>query len=657
LKLDWKILYSQLKKVYLAKLCENPLPGTLKHISALQRTTLVAKDYFDSEEISNILGEFLPRINLNNLGETGTRLSLLALFLPTKNKVKEWVDVFFQIWKLVVQDSSIDSLILQIFASLAQDQITQVPQDVGITKELMSYLVSKGQAALGLPIGSTNAKINWQRSLKQEVMIWVGSRVQNFAKFLIWTWFPENKYGLGTEMHLETLLQAIEGYYHPSNYGKWSSGLAKFLQNLSGCYLKRIRLEKMADCETPIEHRLREQENERFVLFLKPLVLMSMFSKDNTSVVATHTTLKNLAWIAPDLILPQLLDRIYPSLESLTESHRTMSCIGALCAVSRPLFTFSHFPTGTNHLIPILSLVLPGIDVNDPSKASATLLFIILLLHTVPLVECNSQNGEVSPEEEVYRLNTIGLQDWVLFFISRIITVFENLPEAHESSSNNRQTSETSLIEMVMVRFYFLIIKWCCEMILSQSSSTIQEACMAKMMNFVSKNVIPSATKAISFICGSIYGSEPSKRLAGFVPLCKNNILMELEGGASTVVGGSYLASNPNPFGFARMSDAPFHYFQSILLSCIYSSGSDLIGYKDEFMEILDKTHQFSVSRRGYKWSAKLLRTLCVSLGCTYVKETRSMPSHVWESPGNYSYINDRISHSYIPILWKNSYT
>lgn len=171
-------------------------------------------------------------------------------------------------------------------------------------------------------------------------------------------------------------------------------------------------------------------------------------------------------------------------------------------------------------------------------------------------------------------------------------------------------------------------------MIFSQSCGLIQDACMAKMINFVSKNVIPSATKAISFICGSLYGCEPSKRLAGFVPLCKSNILLELEGGASSLVGGSYLASNPNPFGFARMSDAPFHYFQSILLSCVYSSGADLIVYKEDLMEILDKTHRLSVSRRGYKWSAKLLRTLSFSLGCTYLKETRSIPSHIWGSPG-----------------------
>lgn len=172
-------------------------------------------------------------------------------------------------------------------------------------------------------------------------------------------------------------------------------------------------------------------------------------------------------------------------------------------------------------------------------------------------------------------------------------------------------------------------------MIFSQSSSAIQVACMTKIVNFVAKNVLPSATKAISFLCGSVYSAEPSRRLAGFLPLCKINILTELQSGASTLVGGSYLASNPNPFGFARMSDAPFHYYQSILISCVNSSGKDLILYNADLKEILDKTHQLCVSRRGYKWASKLLRTICFSLGSTYVKDTKSIPSAIWDLPGN----------------------
>ena len=216
----------------------------------------------------------------------------------------------------------------------------------------------------------------------------------------------------------------------------------------------------MDDCNISQENRLTRDDHEAFVNALRPLALMSMFSKDSSAINATHLTLKNLAWIDPELILPPLLDRIYPSLESLTESHRTISSIGALCAVSRPFFTFSHFPQGANHLVPLLSLVLPGIDMNDPSKSSATLLFIILMLHTVPLVECKSELSSISEEDNFLRLNTIGLKDWVLNFLSRIITLFENLPEGHESSQNNRQTSETSLIEMAMVFicFFFLIL-------------------------------------------------------------------------------------------------------------------------------------------------------------------------------------------------------
>lgn len=37
--------------------------------------------------------------------------------------------------------------------------------------------------------------------------------------------------------------------------------------------------------------------------------------------------LKTVAYLAPELILPDLLDRIYPALETLTETHQTVAAV------------------------------------------------------------------------------------------------------------------------------------------------------------------------------------------------------------------------------------------------------------------------------------------------------------------------------------------
>ena len=177
--------------------------GTLKHYSSLFRLTVIAKEYFDPLETIRILEEFLPRINLNNLRESaGTRLVFLVLFLPTKgSESNKWIQIILQIWKFVVQDSTVDQLFLGLFSGLAQDQIDSNPRDIGITKELVSWIITRGQASMGLPINSTT-KSTLHQSLKQEVTSWVESRLNSLAKFLIWTLFPGNLYELGTWKYL-----------------------------------------------------------------------------------------------------------------------------------------------------------------------------------------------------------------------------------------------------------------------------------------------------------------------------------------------------------------------------------------------------------------------------------------------------------------------
>ena len=253
--MDWRILYSQLENVYLVKSSHAPLPGTLKHYSNLIKLTIVARKYFNTGEITGIFSEFLSGINLNGLKDTrnSVLLVLLGLFIPNSTSLnssekkilnqKVWVELFFQIWKNIVQDSSFDGLVLEIYANLVSENVLD-SRKFGFNRELVDFIVYKGQAAMGLPIGNVQ-QCSWHQSLKQELTGWIGSRLHNLARFLVWTWFPNDRYGLGSQNHLETLLQAVEGYYHPSNYGKWSLGLARFLQSLSSQFLKRLRLGKI----------------------------------------------------------------------------------------------------------------------------------------------------------------------------------------------------------------------------------------------------------------------------------------------------------------------------------------------------------------------------------------------------------------------------
>ena len=70
----------------------------------------------------------------------------------------------------------------------------------------------------------------------------------------------------------------------------------------------------------------------------------------------------------PDLILHPILERAIPSLETLVETQRTTAVIKALGAVALALVSRDIYYPGAKHLVPILQLLIPGIDLNDPGK-------------------------------------------------------------------------------------------------------------------------------------------------------------------------------------------------------------------------------------------------------------------------------------------------
>jgi len=76
----------------------------------------------------------------------------------------------------------------------------------------------------------------------------------------------------------------------------------------------------------------------------------------------------------PDLILHPILERAVPSLEALVETQRTIAVIKALGAIAPAIVSRSIYYPGAKHLVALLQLLIPGIDLASslvfPKKAS-----------------------------------------------------------------------------------------------------------------------------------------------------------------------------------------------------------------------------------------------------------------------------------------------
>lgn len=180
---------------------------------------------------------------------------------------------------------------------------------------------------------------------------------------------------------LAKLIQAIESFFHPSNAGTWSTTLARFLQNVTWEFHKRWLEESKPDCKTPAAWRLTPEIQHEFILIMRTVALLSMFSKDVFSIASSQAALKSLGHMRPDLVMPAILERAYPALETVLETHRTTATLTALSALAGPLISRDIYPAGAKHLVPLLELSLPGLDVNDPTKTVRDRLIVLADAH------------------------------------------------------------------------------------------------------------------------------------------------------------------------------------------------------------------------------------------------------------------------------------
>lgn len=157
-----------------------------------------------------------------------------------------------------------------------------------------------------------------------------------------------------------------------------------FLTQLTSEFVKRWNEEEQATCNTPVvrntlpsfiletfsfvllspiqTHRLTPTIRKTFVKVLRTPALLAMFSKDPLSMGYAQGSLRLMAALEPGLVMPELLERAYGGLEVVNETHRTTAVLSMLSGISQTLVSERAWVGGQKHLVPLLELCIPGID-------------------------------------------------------------------------------------------------------------------------------------------------------------------------------------------------------------------------------------------------------------------------------------------------------
>jgi proteasome activator subunit 4 len=261
-------------------------------------------------------------------------------------------------------------------------------------------------------------------------------------------------------------------------------------------------------------------------------------------VALSRNSLGIIAHLEPDLIIPGVLKRFYPSMQGLLEAHRTTASLATL-SILMP--TIARHKIYRNHATTLLGLAIPGIDPNDLSKTTLTLTFMISTCMLIPLWDLSDEGDHTAmasdwissqmeilenmtgddyplhPNEEgelvsvdpartmteaqsdlVARSSTGSLGEWVTAFFTQIFGFLSNMPDSHKT---------TKTAEEVMVPMITLAVST----VLQALEPKLFTLALKKMQRFITENVFHNAGEATAGICRCFVEVQPEETLEAFL--------------------------------------------------------------------------------------------------------------------------------------------
>lgn len=629
LHLDWRPLHRIIKTVYFAKLRAVVHVRADRHGPAIQRLVRSARRHFGPDAADELLQAFRPLLcPVDQMMYMAT--GFLCLFLPTCTYGPDggywwtsdrWLVEMMSLWDCTENMCEWDLQFLRLYSRLARDALGRVDWTPFVPR-----LFSKFLQLLYLPVGSAQLPARTQSRLPSSCSVFLGGDdlqkgcMMAMASMIVYSMTPGAE--CVVQKHLALLLQMIESFYHPSNAGSWSARLAQFMGALCGAFVGRLKLERRAalglptaTAPPPASSHLGVEDRRRFAAMMRPLIMTALFSKSSLMSWESIRAANCLAYIAPEEILPPLLqDRIYPALETVTEAHQVAAAIYCLAAVTRPLVWHRRYAAGAQHLMPLLHMTLPGIDVNDTLKSEATAFFLSCVAICVPLQDTSSVADTISSEElSQVCLSTAAFEGWLVQVMHRIFALCENLLEPPKGTRASRSTDSVAFTQVVSLLG---------ARILTNASEALFDVALDSLYRYATTSLRLNAVKSIGHLCAAACAANPPRTTARFVPFLCDRIL-EIMPPPAAPMSSPADAGVADDDAAASVTDDEVVWCLSLLGYVVPFAGDSLLDYRARLCQVLDATLGAG-SRKIHKLASKLFGRMLLSL--TRIRENELGP-------------------------------
>ena len=551
--------------------------------------------YFPDAANKEILDELLPQLQPLDIGKSDSVMEMLSLFLnPFSYKL--WFEDLMNLWETYHYPPwNMD--IWNLVASTSAATIGLINWDPYIPIMFTRILRS-----LELPVSYKQMKSAKNQQLCADAT----------ATWIVSVLGPKTD----AMKYLRSFMSTIESYLHPANSGKWVRSISELLVQLVKYFQDRLITERYKKHpwkpQVPDDYKLRDQDITEFVEVFKPVAFQAMYSKIGPNDI--NRVFKGLADLRPELILPGILDRVFNTIDSITEPHKFTSALQSLSSVANVMVSGKRgSEMSKTQVIPLLFAVLPGIDSNDFKKTSITLQYIITQSILIPFIDCSKAglyHDDMTEEESLICEQTAQFEDFVLQFLDRIFVLIES---SSVESTRMEHTSHMENLKSKLESISEALVQSASHAVLGQCSQEILDSASKKIVNYVKSHLLEPrvAGPAMSTLCrvfARVNGKNVYKALLPYLIGAIENHLNEAD----------------DILEHEKQNDE-FLYYLVLLSNMARGHPIEIQPYIDEIIPIMDKLLKCKckvANREG----ANMLTNLLVALSTMQTNDVKTVP-------------------------------
>ncbi|CAF0770306.1 unnamed protein product [Brachionus calyciflorus] len=655
LQIEWRPLYNLFLHINKLNDYSAELPPSSIESNAFANFIRYARIYFNNESTKEMLEEWRTYMcpfdsAMNSVFE------IYKLFLPTimyehelEYGYKLWLKEFLNLWTTFSTRNFWESHLVSLFARVASDNIGEIDWSPYIP-----YIFSNTLRGFGLPFGSKDSiaiglstTASAFNSTLSQIFVYGNDDVSTISTWIISMIGTGSNRDLCME-HIKKLFLALRSFYYPSNTGTWSANLFLFLKSLPENLIKRIKKEKSESKKwyhkpSAKNYAITDSDVENFVLALKEVCFMAIFSKSNQA--DARKAFQYLTFLRSDLIMEPFLDKVYQSFDSLIEPHRYTSILNCLVSVSRELATYNPRQRVQTqiHLITLLNSVLPGLDPNDSNKCYLTLSFLASVLNCIIVCDCSpavNYRSDLTEHEKELCYETTKFEDFVHEFFKRVFYITDQLASdtSAESSasaaaasksftySSRNKNNDDNYYQAHMIHTIKILIR--------QSSKDILKIIFNKIRNYINSNNFNARSgRILSATCGYLACTNNFGDFAfeSFFNQVYENLSRFKEG------------KNYELFLKDERGDIEVEWNLQLLTELSRVNGVILVKHMSRMKQIIS-WYRAAVNKEITSYLCSLLRNIVVSLSTIYPLEQSSV---------DYNFVYDDESQffkNYLPI-------